>query len=185
MPNLTSVGITAGVPTSGSGTVSTLDNLPNLNLMGTSVRVRPAAPTVTTGAYVVNKCIGGVITVPNILPASLGAVLESISIFFRGSVQVVGFWVAVFDTAPTGTFTDNVVAAIASGDFAHLIGCYHLSVPCSMFGTTQGTSYNLDAIGKAFQGASTSLFVVVVPDGTTVAPGSTTDMTIELGVLWG
>lgn len=32
MANLTSVGITAGVPTSGTGTVSTIDNLPNLTL---------------------------------------------------------------------------------------------------------------------------------------------------------
>lgn len=30
MPNLTSVGITAGVPTSGTGTVSTIDNIPAL-----------------------------------------------------------------------------------------------------------------------------------------------------------
>lgn len=32
MTNLTSVGITAGIPTTGTGTVSTLDNLPNLQL---------------------------------------------------------------------------------------------------------------------------------------------------------
>lgn len=30
MPNLTSVGVTAGVPTSGTGTVSTIDNIPTL-----------------------------------------------------------------------------------------------------------------------------------------------------------
>lgn len=30
MPNLTSVGITFGIPTSGTGTVSTIDNIPNL-----------------------------------------------------------------------------------------------------------------------------------------------------------
>lgn len=35
MPNLTSVGVTAGIPTSGTGTVSTIDNIPALWDKGT------------------------------------------------------------------------------------------------------------------------------------------------------
>lgn len=49
MANLTSVGVTAGVPTSGTGTVSTLDNLPTL--LGT-VKAASTAPIATDPALV-------------------------------------------------------------------------------------------------------------------------------------
>lgn len=49
MTNLTSVGITAGVPTSGTGTVSTIDNIPTL--LGT-VKAASTAPIATDPALV-------------------------------------------------------------------------------------------------------------------------------------
>lgn len=61
MPNLTSVGISSGVPNSGTGTVSTIDNLPNLVLQnkvtdGTNtaaVKAASTAPVATDPALVV------------------------------------------------------------------------------------------------------------------------------------
>lgn len=49
MSNLTSVGVTLGIPTSGTGTVSTLDNLPTL--LGT-VKAASTAPIATDPALV-------------------------------------------------------------------------------------------------------------------------------------
>lgn len=140
-------------------------------------------PTVTAATYALSKVIGGILPFAGVLPATLGGVLESITVKFKGSVQTVGFWVAIFNTSPAGTFTDTNTAAIASGDTAFLIGePYHLTSGTSVLGTH--TAYSLDGIGKAFVGASTSLYVVVVPDATTAALIAL-DMTVTLGVLWG
>ena len=162
----------------GGAVVSATNPVP---VLGTSVRV-DVTPTVTAQTYAVSKVIGGIMTFANVLPASLGGVLESITVKFKGSAQTVGFWVAIFDTSPTGTFTDTNTAAIASTDTAFLKAMYHLTVPSSMLGTH--TIYNLDGIGKVIVGQTTSLYVVVVPDATT-ASITLLDMTVELGMLWG
>lgn len=150
--------------------------------ISTSVTV---TPTVTAGTYATSKVIGGIMTFSSILPATpFGGVLNSITLRFKGSVQTVGFSVAIFTTSPSGTFTDTNTAAIASGDTALLLGVYLLNAPSSVLGTH--TIYNLDGIGKAIQGASANLFAVVVPtSGTTASLGSTTDMSLQLGALWG
>jgi hypothetical protein len=141
-------------------------------------------PTVTAATYAANKVIGGIMTFANALPGTpFSALLESITLRFKGSLQTGGFYVAIFDTSPSGTFTDTNTAAIASGDTAYLLGIYHLTTGVSVLGTH--TVYNMDGIAKAIQGQSSSLFVVVVPDATTAALGSTSDMSISLGTLWG
>ena len=141
-------------------------------------------PTVTAATYAANKVIGGIMTFANVLPGTpFSAILESITLRFKGSLQTVGFYVAIFDTSPSGTFTDTNTAAIASGDTAYLVGIYHLQTPVSVLGTH--TIFNMDGIAKAIQGASANLYVVVVPDATTAALGSTSDMSISLGTLWG
>ena len=141
-------------------------------------------PTVTAATYAANKVIGGIMTFANILPGTpFSAILESITLRFKGSLQTVGFYVAIFDTSPGGTFTDTNTAAIALGDTAYLVGIYHLTTGVSVLGTH--TIFNMDGIAKAIQGASANLYVVVVPDATTAALGSTSDMSISLGTLWG
>lgn len=139
-------------------------------------------PTVTVQTYAAGKCIGGVMTFANILPASLNAILESLTLKFKGSVQTVGFNVGIFSASPSGTFTDTNTAAIAAGDTASLLGVYQLTAPQSPFGTH--TIYNLDAIGKTIVGATTSLYAVVTPTNTTAALIAS-DMTLEIGVLQG
>lgn len=141
-------------------------------------------PTVTAATYAANKVMGGILTFSNILPATTYAgILQSIVLKFKGSVQSVSFHVYVFDTSPSGTFTDTNTAAIAAGDSAYLIGAYQLTVPHSSLGTH--TIYVQDGIGKAIQGVSQNLYVVIVPDATTAALGSTSDMIVSLGVLQG
>lgn len=141
-------------------------------------------PTVTASTYAANRVIGGVMTFANILPpATNSAILESLTLKFKGSTQTVTFNVALFDAVPTGTFTDTQTAAIAAADTANLLGVYQLALPISVLGTH--TIYNLSGIAAAIQGLNTSLYAVVVPSATTGALGSTSDMTLTVGVLPG
>lgn len=154
-----------------------------VNALPSSTVEVDVTPTVTAASYAANKVIGGIMTFTGVLPAgaSYAAMLELIKISFKGSVQTAGFYVGVFTASPTGTFTDASTAAIASGDSASLVGVYHLTTANSPFGTH--TIYNLDGIAKAINGSSANLYVVVVPDATTAALGSTSDMMVGLGVI--
>ena len=142
-------------------------------------------PTVTAGTYAASKVIGGVMTFANILPpiTPYAGIIQSISLRFKGSLQTVGFSVALFSASPTGTFTDTTTAAIASGDTALLLGIFTLSTASSVLGTH--TVYSLDGIGKAINGASSSLYAVVLPNATTAALASTSDMTLSISVIGG
>ena len=139
-------------------------------------------PTITNQTYAANKVIGGILTFASILPASYAGILESIDLKFKASVQTVSFAVAIFDASPAGTFTDTNTAAINSADTAHLLGIYTLTGGSSVLGTH--TIYTLDGIGKGLVGASTSLYVVVIPLATT-ATLPLLDMTVSLAVLQG
>lgn len=141
-------------------------------------------PAITAGAYSAGKSLGGVMAFAGLLPAStLAGILHSITLRFKGSVQTQTFTVNLFDTSPTGTFADNVVTAIVAADSAFFFGSYTLNAPSSVLGTH--TIYNLDGIGKALQGVTTSIYAVVVASGATAAPASTADMSLTLSVLQG
>lgn len=142
-------------------------------------------PTVTASTYAAGVVIGGIMTFASMLAVNVNGnsgVLENLTVKFKGSVQTVGVWVALFDTSPGGTFSNTSAAAIASGDTAHLIGMWHLTLASSMLGTH--TVYNLDGVGHEIVAPSTSLYAVVVPDGTTATLGSPSDMTVGVGILW-
>ena len=181
MANLTSVTVTAGVPTAGTGTVSTLDALLNLT---TAVAV---TPTVTASAYTANNVIGGVITFSSIIPAvapGFNGILQSITAKFKATAVTGNLTVAVFKANPSnGTYTDKTAATWNSADMANLLGIYTLTTPLAIGAATM-TIYNLDGIGKAFTGASTSLYAVVTVGGTP-SPASTRDFTLELAVMPG
>lgn len=181
MPNLTSVTVTAGVPTAGTGTVSTIDALLNLT---TAVAV---TPTVTAGAYSANNVIGGIMTFASIIPAvapGFNGILQSITAKFKATAVTGTINVAVFKASPSnGTYTDKTAATWNAADMANLIGIYQLPSPLAIGAATM-TVYCLDGIGKAFTGASTSLFVVATVGGTPT-PASTSDFTLELAVLPG
>ena len=150
-----------------------------VNGNGASVEV---VPTVTAGAYLAGKQIGGIMTFANILPANFNGILQSIALKFKGTVQTTEFDVAVFRGSPSGTFTDNVAPAIAAADSALLFGVYPLTVNQSTLGTH--TVYNLDGIAREIGGISTSLFAVVTTKAVPVNPASTTEMSLRLGVIW-
>ena len=150
-----------------------------VNGNGASVEV---VPTVTAGAYIAGKQIGNIMTFANILPASFNGVLESLTLKFKGTLQTTEFDVALFRVSPAGTFTDNATPAIATTDTALLIGVYPMTANQSPLGTH--TVYNLDGIARQVVGSSTSLFAVVTTKAVPVAPATTTDMSLRLGMIW-
>jgi hypothetical protein len=180
MPNLTSIAFTGGSQTA-SGTVSTVDALLNLT---TAVAV---TPTVTASAYTANNVIGGVMTFSSIIPAvapGFNGILQSITAKFKATAVTGTITVAVFKANPSnGTYTDKTAATWNSADMANLLGIYQLITPLAIGASTM-TIYNLDGIGKAFTGASASLYVVATVGGTPT-PASTSDFTLELAVLPG
>lgn len=245
MPNLTSVTVTSGVPTAGTGTVSTIDALmadggqatlglttgtavitdatgtlqqylrglikliaaginittvtavtaitnalpAGTNLIG-SVTVAPSTtdvavtPTVTVSAYTAGNVLGGIMTFASLLAAtSFNGVLHSITAKFKGTAVTGSLEVAIFKASPSnGTYSDKSAPTWDAADMANLLGVYTLTTPNSKLGTM--TIYNLDSIGKAIVGASQSLYVVAIVDGTPT-PASTSDFTLELAVLPG
>lgn len=155
----------------------------------TSFRIA-VTPTVTASAYTAGNVLGGIMTFANILlgapqitPTKWSAVLESISVKFKAAAVTGEIDVAIFTASPAGgTYTDKTAPTFNIADAAKLVGIYALPTPQSTLGTM--TCYNLDGIGAAIDGASTSLFVVATVKGTPT-PASTTDVIVELGVLQG
>lgn len=147
-------------------------------------------PTVTAGAYTAGNVLGGIMTFANALigtptasPTKWSAILESICVKFKAAAVTGEIDVAIFTASPSGgTYTDKTAPTANSADQAKLVGIFSLPTPMSTLGTM--TCYNLDGIGAAIDGASTSLFVVVTVKGTPT-PASTSDVIVELGVLQG
>lgn len=164
--------LTTAIPT-GTNTIG------QVNGNGASVEV---VPTVTAGAYLAGKQIGGIMTFANILPASFNGILESLVLKFKGTVQTTEFDVAIFSASPAGTFSDNTAPAIATADTALLLGIFPMTANQSTLGTH--TIYTLNGIAEQIIGSSTSLFAVVTTKSAPVNPASTTDMSLRIGVAW-
>lgn len=141
-------------------------------------------PTVTASAYTANNCIGGIMTFASVLAAtSFNGILQSITAKFKATAATGTINVHIFKASPSnGTYTDKTAVTWNAADMTNLLGTYQLTAPLSTLGTM--TTYNLDGIGKALVGASTSLFVVATVAGTPT-PASTADFTLELSVLPG
>lgn len=141
-------------------------------------------PTVTASAYTAGNGLGGIMTFASIVPSvGTNGILQSIAAKFKASAVVGTLEVVIFKANPSnGTYTDKTAPTWNAADAANLLGIYSLATPNSKLGTM--TVYNLDGIGAAFVSASTSLFAVVIVDGTPT-PASTSDFTLELAVLPG
>lgn len=191
MANLTSVGVTSGVPTSGTGTVSTIDNLPNLTLTVASHAVTNAgtfAVQNTAATPAGTNVIGHVI-------ADTGSTTAVTSLpAIPAGTNVIGH--VIVDTAPTtavtGTFfqatqpvsatslplptgaatsalqpTAAAIGSTTSGQTGHVVlGATTTAAPT--YTTAQSNPLSLDTAGN--------LRVNVVTGGTSgvVAQGSTT-----------
>ena len=152
------------------------------SVFGKGVTVE-VTPTVTANTYTAGYGVGGVMTFANILPAStFNGVLQSITLKFKASLQTGVFAVAIFTANPSnGTYTDRVAPTFNASDNPGLVGVYQLTTPLSVLGTQ--TIYNLDGIGKQIVGSSTSLYAVLISVTASAALASTTDVSLNLGVI--
>ena len=139
-------------------------------------------PTVTAGASSAGWVVGGIQTLANALPASFNAVLQSLALKFKATAQTGRWAVALFTASPSGTFGDHAAPAIAAGDTALLIGIFPLTAAQSNLGTH--TIYQSDGLAHQIDGASTSLYAVVIAVDAPVNPASTSEMTLTAGLLW-
>jgi hypothetical protein len=166
----------------GNGLASAGNSAPTVQASVTAAVSVVAA--VTAGAYTAGFIIGGILTFAGILDnIRFSGVLQSIAVKFKGTAVTGNIQVALFKASPSnGTYADHTAGTWNAADMANLLGVYQLTSPLSSLGAM--TAYNLDGIGKAIQGASQSLFAIVTVSGTPT-PASTSDMTVELGVLPG
>jgi hypothetical protein len=198
MSNLLTVTLTNGAVTGGTGTASTIDNMPTVLYTGQAatasslpVVLAPQTtdvannPTLsTTTAYTSGQIIGGILTFTSILP-SIGqnGIIQSITAKFATSANTSSLSVAIFKASPSnGTYADHTSGTWNSADMANLLGIYLLPTPNNKLGSM--TIYNVDGVGKAFVGATTSLYALVIA-GATTSVATTSDFTLELAVLPG
>lgn len=177
---------TAGVGIRGwlSGIYKLLQGPLITNYNGAQVTVIPA---VTAGAYgTANMVVGGIMNFATILNTVNMGTLQSITLRFKGSVQATEFRVAIFSASPSGTFTDHVVAAIASADSATLLGIYKFGAASGFSNLGTHTVYCLDNVEKKIIGTSQSLFAVVTTTASALTNplATTSDMSLTLACDW-
>lgn len=111
MANLTSVGVTAGIPTSGTGTVSTIDSLLSYSVTGGTL-TRPA----NTTAYAFAQLVANSVTAGSVVPQSLAlarsndqaGVILSANLFKSSTVLTSAqFRIHFYNVLPTFTNGDG------------------------------------------------------------------------------
>lgn len=82
--------------------------------------------TATAGAYSAGQCLGGVLTVPNIIRAQNtgGAILSGVSFVdaAHNTAANDALTLLVFNAQPSGTYTDQAACAIAAADRTKFVG---------------------------------------------------------------
>lgn len=143
-----------------------------------------ATPAVTASAYTAGNIMGGIMTFAGVLDSvRFAGILQSITVKFKGTAVTGNVQLSLFKASPSnGTYGDKTAGTWNSADMANLLGVYQLSAPLGPLGTM--TVYDLDGIGKAIVGTTTSLFGILTVSGTPT-PASTSDLTVEVGVLPG
>ena len=154
-----------------------------VSAVGQGASVEVSAGTVTANTYTAGYVVGTIITFASVLPTSFNGILESITLKFKGSAQTTEFDLVLFSASPSnGTYTDRAAPTWNALDNPQLIGVYPLTSCQSPLGTQ--TIYNLDGIGKQIVGSSTSLYGVLIAKAACAALGSTSDVSIKLGMIW-
>lgn len=143
MPNLTSVGVTAGVPTSGTGTVSTIDNLVNLvlqskNTDGTNtaaVKASSTAPLSTDPALVTTLSPNS----PGIVTLGQAAMAASVPTVIASDQSAIPVTVSGVSTAANQTsFQAPITPAAATATKSVLLGGQYNSTNAAFTNGQQG-----------------------------------------------
>ena len=147
---------------------------------GQSVEVAVAL-VVTAAAYTAGNTMGGVIAFPGALRSpSLSGILNSVRVSDK-KANTDGRVLWLFNANPTNSsFTDKTAPAIAAADIPKVIGRYVLGAANSDLGTH--AQYATDGIGKVIQAGATTLYGVLITQGTPT-PNTSSDISVAIGVV--
>jgi hypothetical protein len=137
-------------------------------------------PTITATTYTaLLPEIGGLMTFA--IGGSGSGVLESIRVTSK-TKQTTALSLFLFDTNPTNsTWTDHALPAINAADVGFVMGSFNLGAPTNALGTH--ALWNLSGIGFSFVGANLYGILMNTSGSTTVTFGSTTDVTVKIGII--
>jgi hypothetical protein len=139
------------------------------------------ALTVTAELYAAHDCVGGLITIPGAIPTnSKMAVLEMITLIDL-AFQGVGMRVYVFDSLPTGTYTDGAALDISDADMLNCIAAFDIST-ADYYACNDNTIACVRNLGIPIKKTNTNLYLLMK---TTGAPtwAATSDLVIKAGLM--
>lgn len=184
MANINTIDVTNGIPTTGTGTVFTLNGFAanGMNVGGKTVKVS-TTPTVTaTNSYGANYVVGGLQTFTNAFTATGSGIIQSIKINMK-KVESSGFTMILFDANPSNTtWTDAAAAAINAADVAKVKAVVALN---AYSGLGTHTALYADGLGIAINAGATSLYGVLIANAALTNQFATTDdvTNIDIDVL--
>lgn len=152
--------------------------------IGASGATLAVVPTITaTPDYTVLDVVGGIITIADAAAVSGRPIkLQSLCVKDKAAQSPPLTFLFFKATPAAGTYTDNGVLVMGAGDMANLTGHvkivagdYYTPVSGSVVATLSGIDLILDV-------DATSLFMLIMYDGALWNAGSTSDLTIELGI---
>ncbi len=179
MPNLTSVGITDGVPSSGTGTVSTLDAVLAKMMSPFETAV---APTVTAGAYSAGNIMGALMTFACASANDAPFKVDSVHVAFLADVAP-SLRLILFKADPSATTkTDKAAYSLNTADAFKVIAALSLSTMDAV-SVDHGTPHTFD-LGNldlsCIPASGTQNIFALLVDDTGVTLASTSDVQVTL-----
>ena len=145
------------------------------------VNVTEKALVVTAELYAANDCVGGLITIPGVIPVNTRmAVLEMLTLIDL-AYQGVGMRIFVFDTLPAGTYTDGAELDITDADMLNCLGAFDITT-ADYYACKDNTVGCVRNLGITVKNTDTNLYLLMK---TTGAPTwvATSDLTIKAGLM--
>lgn len=165
MPNITSVGLTAGVPTSGTGTVSTIDNV--IGIAGT-----PSTAVLTVQGVTSGTAIPATITNANPNGIALAAASAPVVLASDSPGQI------SLGQANKANSVPVTMASDQAGTYKHIAAGQATTVVKAAAGTLYAIVWNTVAtatnVTTIYDNATGSGTVIAIPTATAVTAGSTT-----------
>lgn len=147
---------------------------------GVHLDVVANTPAVQASAYADGDVIGGKQTLTIFRGANRSAMLRSILVASKSDLTV-NVDVILFSSDPSGsTFTENGALSVAAADAAKVIGIFTVSTRVDL-GTPVVALLQNQATPLIGDGTTRTIWAVMVVRGS-YTPGSTSDVTLRLGV---
>ena len=149
-----------GIITQGTASVPSAEYISTHARMTEQTLMFRNTPTVSTSAYAAGDVVGGEIEITNAARISGdGGVLASCSLSCEDDLAASDIEVLLFDSNPTGTYTDNAALAVPDADTYALIAAVDLDKKTD---TGDGSFLQGRNVMVPYQADATSLWAVMV-----------------------